>query len=41
MLNFNPKTGIQKYPIFCGWYNFFDAKVSGFYTYFVIKNENF
>ena len=23
MSNFNPKTSIQKYPIFCSWYNVF------------------
>ena len=39
MLNFNPKTSIWKYPIFCSWYNFFNANVSDFYTYFTIKNQ--
>jgi hypothetical protein len=30
MFSFNPKTSIQKYPIFCSWYNFFSANVSDF-----------
>jgi hypothetical protein len=28
MSQFNPKTSIRKYPIFCSWYNFFSANVS-------------
>ena len=36
MLNFNPKTSNQKYPIFCSWYNVFIANVSDFYTHFII-----
>ena len=37
MLNFNPKTSIQKYPIFYSWYNFFNANVSDFYRYFTVS----
>ena len=37
MFNFNLKTSIRKYPIFCSCYNFFCANVSDFYTHFNIK----
>ena len=30
MFKFNPKISIQKYPIFCSWYNFFSANISDF-----------
>ena len=38
MFNFNPKISIQKYPIFCSWYNFSSANVSDLYRYFTAKN---
>ena len=31
MLNFDSKTSVQKYHIFCSWYNFFSTNVSDFY----------
>ena len=34
MFNFNPKLSIQKYPIFCRWYNVFSANVSDFFHVF-------
>lgn len=38
MFSINPKMRIQKYPIFCTWYNFFNADVSDFYKYFTAKS---
>ena len=38
MFNFDPKMSTQKCPIFCGWYSFFSANVSTFYTYVIIGN---
>jgi hypothetical protein len=38
MLTFNLKTSVFKYLIFSGWYNFFRANVSDFYTYFTYKS---
>jgi hypothetical protein len=37
MFNFNPKTSIQKYPIFCSWYNVLTANVSDFFRCFALK----
>jgi hypothetical protein len=39
IIKFNPKPSIQKYPIFCSWYNYFNANVSEFYTYLPTKNQ--
>ena len=41
MLNFDQKTSIQKYPIFCSWYNCFGANVSDFYRFSLLKIKNF
>ena len=38
MPNFNSKTSIWKYPIFCTWYNLFSANISDFYMHFTSKN---
>jgi hypothetical protein len=38
MFNFNLKTSIRKYRVFCSCYNFYSANVSGFYMYFTDKN---
>ena len=38
MHNFDLKTSIRKYPIFCSRYNFFSANVSDFYMFFTSKN---
>ena len=38
---FNSKTSIQKYLIFCSWYNFFIANVSDFKCILLVKVENF
>jgi hypothetical protein len=35
---FNLKMSIQKYLIFCSWYNCFSANVSDFYTHFTPEN---
>ena len=41
MFNFNPKTSIQKYPIFSSWYNFFIANVPDFTLILLTKITNF
>jgi hypothetical protein len=41
MFNFNLRMSIQKYSIFCSWYNIFSANVSDFYRYFMRKIKNF
>ena len=41
MPNSNPKTDIQKYPIFCSWYNFFIANVSDFTRILLVKVKTF
>ena len=33
MLDFNPKTNIQKYPVFSCCYNLFSVNVSDFYYF--------
>ena len=38
IINFNSKTSIQKYPIFCSCYNVSSANVSDFYRSFTGKN---
>ena len=39
MFRLNSKTSIQKYPIFCSWYNVFSANVSDFHTYFTAVED--
>ena len=41
MFNLTPRTSIWKYPIFCSWYNLFNANISDFYRYFIAKNQIF
>ena len=41
MFNSNPKTSIQKYPIFCSYYNVFIADVSDFTRILLVKVKNF
>ena len=41
MFNSDPKTSIQKYPIFCSWYNVFISNVSDFTRILLVKIKNF